>query len=207
MKHILLLLLFAFATSMQAQEVTSDSTYLSWENSAWFRVTTLTYSNGNTDVLKRFIGDTATLYSQNVDRIRSQTATLATDVSTTSAYGGQVGKLLRESDEILARIGRSPADSIEADDAAAFLVPGWTIRSAAATTPITFNQTNAKKLRYQNVTATNRQTDLIGAVIRLRDFPTSGTITDFYRVPNGRRWVNLDRIFQLIPPGGSAANR
>ena len=207
MKNIIFALMFLFTANLQAQEVTSDSAYLSWENSAWFRVTVLTYANGNTDVLKRVIGDTATLYNQNVDRIRSQTTTLATDVGTTSAYGGQVRKLLRESDEILARVGRSPADSIEAADAAAFLVPGWTIRSAAASTPITFNQTNAKKLRYQNVTVTNRQTDLIGAVIRLRDFPTAGTITDLYRAPNGRRWVNLDRSFQLIPPGGSAANR
>ncbi len=206
MKQILFAFLFLPAL-LSSQEITNDSTYLNWENNAWFRVTVLTYDNGNTDQFKRLIGDTATLFNQAVDGIRSRTFSLATDVSVTSAYGKQVRTLLRESDEITAKAGRNPADSIEAKDAAQFIEPGWVIRSSGTSTPITFNQQASGRLRYQYTTTTNRQTDLLGSVIRLRDFPTAGTVTDFYRFQNGRRWVTLDRSFQLIPPGGTAANR
>lgn len=208
MKQILFALLLLPAV-LSSQQITNDSTYLTWQSadSAWFRVIVITYDNGNTDQFKRLIGDTATLFNQSVDGIRSRTSSLATDVSITSAYAKQVRTLIRESDEIAAKAGLNPSDSIETKDAAQFLEPGWTIKNGGASVPITFNQQASGRLRYQYTTTTNRQTDLLGSVIRLRDFPTTGTVTDFYRFPNGRRWVTLDRSFQLIPPGGTAANR
>lgn len=205
MKQIIFFLLFT--ASLSAQELTNDSTYINWESGAWYRVTILQYDNGASDIFKRIIGDTSALFNSAVDGIRTRTSALANDVSFVSNYGKQVKSLLRESDEIALKAGKNPADSIEAKDTEPFLASGWQIRFNGVNTPITFNKTAAGKLRYQYTTTTNRQTDLMGAVIRLRDFPTSGTTTDFYRFPNGKRWVNLDRSYQLIPPGGSAANR
>jgi len=100
--------------------------------------------------------------------------------------------------------GKSPADSIEAKDLDPFLVAGWTMKTSAGSTAVTFNKTAAGKLRYQNVTATNRQCDLLGSVIRLRDYPTNGTNIDLFKSPNGKRWTSLNRDYQLIPPGGTA---
>lgn len=206
MKHILFLFLPFLAIGQN--EVTKDSSYLKWEAGAWYRVVSQTFDNGNINLFQTFIGDTATLYSQTVDAIRNSTASMATDVATTSTYTRRVRELLRTSDEVLAKAGRNPVDSLEKQDAAPFLVAGWTLRAPdGTTTVITFNQQASGRVRYQNVTTTNRQVDLMGSVIRLRDFPTAGTVTDFYRAPNSRRWTNLDRSYQLLPPGGGSAGQ
>jgi len=203
MKYIILFLLIPFFATAQ-NEVVSDSSYLKWENNAWFRVSSQTYSNGDIRLLQTFIGDTAQLYNQAVDGIRNRTASMAVDANYTSGFPKQLRTIINESDEILAKAGKSPVDSIETTDASVFLEPGWTLKNGGGEVQILFNQTAAKKLRYQYTTTTNRQVDLLGAVIRLRDFPTNGVTTDFYRSTNGKRWVTLDRAHQLIPPGGSA---
>jgi hypothetical protein len=132
---------------------------------------------------------------------------MAVDANYTSGFPKRLRSILNESDEILLKAGKNPADSIEVADAAPFLESGWTIKTPTETLPVTFNQTAAKRLRYQYVTTTNRQVDLLGSVVRLRDFPVSGQNTEFYKSPNGKRWVDATKTNQLIPPGGSSANR
>ena len=199
----LFLPLFAFGQS----EIVKDSTFIKWEAGAWYRVVSQTFDNGNINLYQTFIGDTAALYNQAVDNIRNSTASMATDANYTSSFPKRLRTILNESDEILAKAGRSPVDSIENTDAAVFLDSGWTMKGNGDALPILFNKTAAGKLRYQYVTTTNNQVDLLGAVIRLRNFPTANVTTDFYRSPNGKRWVTLDRSWQLIGPGGSAAGR
>jgi len=203
MKYIILFLALPFFAFGQ-NDIVSDSSYLKWEPAGWYRVTSQTYSNGNILLRQTFIGDTATLYNQAVDGIRTRTASMAVDANYTSGFPKQLRTIINESDEILAKAGKSPVDSIETTDASVFLEPGWVIKNGGGEVQILFNQTAAKKLRYQYTTTTNRQVDLLGAVIRLRDFPTNGTTTDFYRSTNGKRWVTLDRTYQLLPPGGTA---
>jgi hypothetical protein len=202
MKYIILFLALPFFAFGQ-NDIVSDSSYLKWENNAWFRVSTQTYSNGDISIRQSYVGDTATLYTQAVDGIRNQTASMAVDANYTSGFPKTLRTIINQSDEILAKAGKSPIDSIETADAAAFLQSGWVVKNGGEVA-ITFNQTAAKKLRYQYVTTTNRQVDLMGSVIRLRDFPANGVTTDFYRSSNGKRWVTIDRAYQLIPAGGSA---
>jgi hypothetical protein len=203
MRYIILFLLFPLFAFGQT-EITSDSSYIKNTAGLWCRVTVLKYDNGGTDIFERLIGDTATLYNQAVDGIRNATSSMAVDASYTSGFKKRVTTMLKESDEILAKAGKSPADSIEAKDLAQFLEPGWTIKTSTGSTAITFNKTAAEKLRYQNVTTTNRQCELLGSVIRLKDYPTTGTNVDFFRSPNGRRWTSLNRDYQLLPPGGTS---
>jgi hypothetical protein len=203
MKNVILFLLIPFFAFGQ-NDIFSDSTYIKWENNAWFRVSSQTYSNGDIRLFQTFIGDTAQLYNQAVDGIRNVTASMAVDANYTSGFPKRLRTIISESDEILAKAGKSPVDSIETADASVFLESGWTVKGPTGEVEIIFNQTAAKKLRYQYTSTTNKQVDLLGAVIRLKDFPVSGQTTDFYRNPNGKRWVTLDRAYQLIPAGGTA---
>jgi len=202
MKYALLFLFFPLFAFGQA-EITSDSSYIKNTAGLWYRVTILKYDNGNTDIFERVIGDTLTLYNQAVDGIRTTSQSMAVDANYTSGFPKRVKAILNENDEIVAKAGLSPQDSIEAKDLEQFLAPGWTVKNGSGTTVIAFNKTGQDKLRYQYVTTTNRQTDLLGSVIRLRDFPTTGTNTEFYKSSNGKRWTTLDRAYQLIPEGGS----
>jgi len=203
MKHIIFLILTLNLTILHSQEIVSDSSYLKWDK-AWFRVVTQTYDNGNINILQTYIGDTMTLYNQSIDGIRNSTSSMANDVSFVSNYGKKVRDLLKDSDEILAKAGKSPVDSIELADIESFLISGWTIKSPTGTTDITFNRSNADKLRYQHLSTTNRQVDLLGSVIRLRNYPTNGTTTDFYKSPNSKRWYSLSREYILISPRNTA---
>jgi len=203
MKYAILFLLIPFFAFGQ-REATSDSTYLQWYPDGWYRILITKYDAGPPTVTPQFIGDTSTMYNQIVDEIRNATASRAVDANYVSGFPKANRQLIDLSDEVLAKAGKSPVDSIENTDASVFLQDGWVIKTPNETIPITFNQTNAKKLRYQFVTTTNKQVDLMGAVIRLRDYPASGQTTDFYRSPNGRRWVDATKTNQLIPPGGTA---
>jgi len=200
MKYIFLFLpFFAFGQS----DVVSDSSYLTNSNGKWFSTYTVTYADGGSLTRNTLIGDTSQTYNQLKDGILNGTAGRAVDVSTVSLYGRRNREDLRLSDEFLAKAGISVVDSIEAQNLEPFLQAGWTMKTPLGNVPISFNKTNAGKLRYQYQSTTNRQTDLMGAVIRLKEFPTAGTTTGFYRDPSGKRWVNLDRSFVLIAPGGS----
>jgi len=203
MRNTIIFLFLPFFAASQ-NEIVKDSTFIKWESGAWYRVVSQTFDNGNINLYQTFIGDTSALYNQAVDGIRNTTSSMAVDASYTSGFKKRVSTLLSESDEILAKAGKSPADSLEAQGLEPFLTAGWTIKSNDGSTAITFNKTAANKLRYQNVTTTNRQCDLIGSVIRLRDYPTNGTNVDFFKSPNVRRWTSLNRDYQLIPPGGTA---
>jgi len=203
MKYAILFLFLPLFAASQS-EVVSDSSYIKFESGAWYRVSSQTFSNGDIRLFQTFIGDTAQLYNGALDNIRNRTASMAVDANYTSGFPKQLRTIIQESDEILAKAGKSPVDSIETADASVFLEPGWTVKNGGGEVQILFNQTAAKKLRYQYTTTTNRQCDLLGAVIRLKDFPSNGVTTDFYRSTNGKRWVTIDRAYQLIPAGGSA---
>jgi len=202
MKYAFLFLFFPLFAFGQ-REAISDSTYLQWYPDGWYRIFVTKYDSGPPAITPQFIGDTSALYNSTVDGIRNGTSSMAVDANYTSGFPKRVKTILNENDEIVAKAGLSPQDSIEAKDLEQFLQPGWTVKNGSGTTVITFNKTGQDKLRYQYVTTTNRQTDLLGSVIRLRDFPTTGTNTEFYKSSNGKRWTTLDRAYQLIPEGGS----
>jgi len=201
MKHILFLIfpLFAFGQN----EVVSDTSYLTNSGGKWFSTYTVTYADGGSNTRNTLIGDTLTTYNQLKDGILTATAARAVDVSAVSLYGRRNKEDLRLSDEFLAKAGLSVVDSIEAQNSETFLTAGWVLKTPIGEASILFNQTNAGKLRYQYQSTTNKQTDLMGAVIRLKEFPTAGTTTDFYRDPSGKRWVSLDRTYILVAPGGT----
>lgn len=203
MKYAILFLflpLFAFA---QQREVASDTSYFAWYPDGWYLTFQTNYVSGHPTFGHTFYGDTSAAYAQLKDGIQNATAGRAVDVSTVSLYGRRNKEDLRLSDEFLAKAGISVVDSIEAQNSEPFLQAGWVMKSAGVEVPILFNTTATKRLRYQYNSTTNRQTDLMGSVIRLRDFPITGSTSDFYRDPTGRRWVTLDRLYILIPPGGS----
>jgi len=210
MKHILFLFALIFAaTNCAAQRDRTDSSYVKWDAGAWFRVTVTKYDNNESDVTTRLIGDTATMINQFMEKVEQSTSTHAVDVAVVSEYPKQNRAVIDENNELVLKAGKSPLDTLEDRYSAQFLVPGWTMKTDAGTFPIVFNKTAAKKLRYQyNGTQTQKQTDLFSnSLIRLRDFPSTGVTTDFYRSPNGKRWINADKSLQLIPPGGTPANR
>ena len=202
MRLTFFILLLTF-TSMKAQEVTSDSTYIASESGVWFRFTVLTYVNGNSNIAKTLIGDTLTVFNQTVDAIRNESNRLASDVAITSNYDRTALRTIRNANDVLLKIGRSPVDSIEKADLQGFLGTGWTVRTPTEVRSITFNNNNGR-LRYQYGDVSNKQTELMGSVLVLRNFPIVNESTVFYRTPNGGRWLTLNRNFILIPPGGTS---
>lgn len=202
MKHILFFIALFVCSNATAQRDRTDSSYVKWDAGAWYRVTVTKYDNNESDITQRFIGDTATLLNQFTEKVEQGTGTRANDIAVVSEYPKSNREIIRENDELIAKAGKSPLDTLEDKYSEQFLVPGWTIKTDAGTFNIVFNKTNAKKLRYQyNGTTTQKQTDLFSnSLIRLRDFPATGVTTDFYRSPNGKRWIDATKTNQLIPP-------
>lgn len=200
MKRLLfLLLLTPFFTAAQNGEPVSDTSYLVKQDTVFFEVKTSTYQDGSELTTKTLIGDTTDLVQAARDRITAKAATMAVDIRYVSTFRKQITSLMRESDAVLALTGIDPQKLVQNDFSAPFLISGWKIRRDDTTSDIEFGVNGQGVLRYSINGGSTKATQLFGNAMRLKNYPSNGTDTDIYLLPNGV-WVNADRTVIMRPP-------
>ena len=206
MKNIIILF-FLCLTSVQAQSIIQDSSWMT--NSAGiFTVHRLqTYDNGNTTLTSTKVGDTTAVLNGAINVYRQQGATMASDAVILSANGAKIREIVRQDGQMQTQVGKSALNQIavQVDTSTVtgkyFTASGWTIKDgadAAKNIVFSFNPTT-NAFRYKIGSETVRISYCLGNVIRLVNYGTTGRALDFYRAPNGR-WVTIDLQQQLIPP-------
>lgn len=195
MKQLTFLFL-CISISLHAQNAPGvDTTYIKQVGNTFFAVQRTTYDNGNYTEAQNIVGDTAQLYQQFKNVAQQRATTMANDIRITSQYTRQITAIFRESDNTQALIGMNPIDSLRAENID-FWTGTWNVRGDTAQT-ITISKTNAGLLRYKVNSGTFKAAQVIGrSVIRLNNYPNTGTSTDFYFYEgvkfiqtNGRRWI------------------
>jgi hypothetical protein len=200
MKKLLFSLLFTpiFLAAQSGEPV--DSSYFVWEDSLFFEIKTLVYPDAYQLISKTPIGDSTDLAEMQKARMTSNAATMAIDVRHVSRFKKRFTTLLRESDAVLTLTGIDPQREAQNEFSAPFLLPGWTIKRNGATSDVVFTVNAQGALRF-NVAATGSKAALlIGAALRLKNYPEVGTDTDVYLLENGV-WVDATRSVILRPPG------
>lgn len=202
MNKLLFLLLFApIAALAQNNEPVSDTSYFIKQGAKFYGVQTKIYADGSELTVKTLVGDTTELVSGMKDRITGQAMSMAVDARYVSTSRKRLNDLLRESDQVLALTGIDPQKEVEVEYSAPFLESGWTVKNGGARVPITFSMSAQNNLRYSLNGGANKQVDLCGSVIRLRDFTGTAAI-ELYQLKSGGKWVDLNRSVTLIPPNG-----
>lgn len=195
-------LIFAAPVAAQNGEPVSDTSYLLKQGSLFFEVKTSTYQDGSELTTKTMIGDTAALVQATRDRITSKAATMAVDIRHVSTFRKQITTLVRESNAVLSLTGIDPQKQVQNEYVAPFLIAGWTIKRDATTEPVEFTVNAQGNLRYSVNAAATKAGQLFGNALRLKNYPSNGTDTDMYILPNGV-FVNADRTVILRPPNNN----
>ena len=207
-RFLLLFLLPMIATAQQTTEVTSDTTYLEWDlipedwtggdDSIFYEVRTVTYSNGRQETVREAVGDTVTTVSFFTNRsvdINRQTAQAAQIVIQRPA----VVRAVRVSDKALlnANIGSvyNGLDSLfwreYLNAAAAFpYQQAYTARSAGTNFAATMRRLANGNIRLSFNSVNYQVLIYSDNWIRVRDFPISGQNTDLFRTGKNR-WESV----------------
>lgn len=199
MKKTLFLLLFPIFLSAQNGDPVSDTSWVEKLGNQFFEYKRFTYQDGSELQSKDLIGDTSALVQATRDRITSRAATMAVDIRHVSTFKKQITTLVRESNAVLALTGIDPQKAVQDEYVAPFLIAGWNIRRDGTTDPIEFTVNGQGNLRYSVNGAATKAGQLLGNAIRLKNYPSAGTDTDLYPLPNGV-WVDATRLTILRPP-------
>jgi hypothetical protein len=205
MKNIVVL--FLCATSLNAQTIVQDSSWLTQTSGIYFANRLQTYDNGNSVLSVTKVGDTTAVVQGAINVYRSQAVTMASDAILLSGNGAKIREIIRQDGLLQTQVGKSALNQIamQVDTSTVtgkyFTASGWTIKDgAAAAQNIVFSfSATTGAFRYKIGSETVRLSYCLGNVIRLANYGTTGRALDFYRAPNGR-WVTIDLQQQLIPP-------
>jgi hypothetical protein len=209
MKNIIakLILFFFCVTSLNAQTIIQDSSWLTQTSGAFYANRLQTYDNGNSVLSVTKVGDTTAVIFGAINVYKSAASTMASDAILLSGNGAKIREIIRQDNLLQTQVGKSALNQIavQVDTSTVtgkyFTASGWTIKDgadAAKNIVFSFNPTT-NAFRYKIGSETIRLSYCLGNVIRLVNYGTTGRALDFYRAPGGR-WVTIDLQQQLIPP-------
>jgi len=208
MQNIIAKLIILFCvTSLNAQTIVQDSSWLTVTSGVFYANRMQTYDNGNINLSVTKVGDTTAVVQGAINVYRSAASTMASDAILLSSNGAKIREIIRQDGLLQTQVGKSALNQIamQADTSTVtgkyFTASGWTIKDGAAAAQnivFSFNPTT-NAFRYKIGSETLRLSYCLGNVIRLVNYGTTGRALDFYRAPNGR-WVTIDLQQQLIPP-------
>lgn len=210
MKNILVL--FLCATSLNAQTIVQDSSWLTQTSGIFYANRLQTYDNGNSVLSVTKVGDTTAVVQGAINVYRSQASTMASDAILLSGNGAKIREIIRQDGLLQTQVGKSSLNqiAIQVDTSTVagkyFTASGWIIKDgadAAKNIVFSFNPTTGA-FRYKISSETVRLAYCLGNVIRLVNYGTTGRALDFYRAP-GSRWVTIDLQQQIIPPAAIQA--
>jgi len=208
MKNTIIVFLFAFITTAQAQTIIQDSSWLTQTSGIFYANRLQTYDNGNSVLSVTKVGDTTAVVQGAINVYKSAASTMASDAILLSSNGAKIREIIRQDGLLQTQVGKSAlnqiavqVDTSTVEGGKYFTASGWTIKDGAAAAQnivFSFNPTT-NAFRYKIGSETLRASYCLGNVIRLVNYGTTGRALDFYRAPNGR-WVTIDLQQQLIPP-------
>lgn len=204
MKKILFLIAFS-PVLLSAQRVTTfDSLYQESRNGRFYEVRLVEWSTGESSLTYSLIGDTASIFENQINDWVSRARQMAQDARGVSRFTKQINDILKANNTVFAATGRDALDTLTARFALPLLAGGWTVKDTAGVADVEFNINNAGQLRYTVAGFQARNAFLLGDVIRLNNFKSTGQDLDFFKGVGGN-WFTIDDRVRLKHPGNQDA--
>ena len=195
---IFLITLLPFASFSQSKDLVSDSSWITNRAGIFYQVKIQIFSNGEETTTAIPIGDTATTTQKFRENIKSSAATFASDAQIVSAYRAQITELIRFGRTLPSILGKSPLDSIRAEQTDLLAVTGWNVRSINSVTGLRFRIAGTGVFQWKTDTTTIwRGAAFLGNVIRLTSF--NGYTTDFFKNSKGY-WTTINQQYTIRSP-------
>ena len=187
----------------QQKEIVTDSSYIVNRNGKFFQVQTTTFSTGEETSSTILLGDTAQTVRKFKRDITEAAQQWASDAQVISGFRQKITEAIRFGKTLPGILGKSPLDSLRADQPDLLVTTGWTLRTDGTSTGIRFRVTGAGAFQWKaDSTATWRAAAFLVGVIRLNGL--NGYNTDFFKNSKGR-WATISQQYTIRPPGDVAA--
>lgn len=207
MKHIIIaaamMPLFAFS---QGTVTTKDTTWQVAANGAFYEVRLTEYSNGESNLNRRLIGDTASVFRGYLSEFEAAGNRMANVAHEARGNDKEIREILQRRDSILAKFGRDITDTLAAKYAGPLLAPGWVVYEDTTALDVTFSINNQGQLRYQITGYPVRNAFVIARTLRLQNYKATGRSLDIYAAPGGN-WGSVDDRVRMRLPGNQGLNR
>jgi len=205
MKKIAFILLFP-ALCFGQNVVTKDTVWQSNANGNFYENRLVEYSNGESSLNRRLVGDTATVFSGYLTSFEKEGSRMANVAYEARDFDKIIRGMIQRRDTVLAQIGRDLTDTLAAKYAGALIVPGWEVTEDTTTLDITFSVSNAGQLRYEITGQPTRNAFIFGRSIRLNNYKDTGKSLDLYNAPGGN-WFSVDDKVKIKFPGNPGLSK
>lgn len=205
MRNIIFILCMVFAGLISAQtgDIVKDSSYTVASAGKFIQARYVEYEDGSSVTTTQPALTADELLQKKKSEIEQQVSTMAKDVAYVSFFKRSLTEIKRQSDAIKATAGKSPLDTIQAQNIATYTVPGWTIvENGAAARDVVFTVTGQGVMRYKIGSDAAKPVWFYGSAMRLNNHIGTGIDTDLYRLENGN-FVDATRSNILRRPGSN----
>lgn len=186
MKNIFLLFAFCLiGATISAQDTTIDSTYMEVVGGVYFNTRSVTYPSGDILITKTRLGTAVQANDFSISRFTEQAAAMAQVAQSASTYRGRISEIIREANAAKLILGISPLDTIQVRNQTLFLVSGWTMKTGAVIDAMVFSVNAQGLLRYKLGADVLKNAILLGPILRLKNYSTTGDDLDLYLLPSG----------------------
>jgi hypothetical protein len=200
MKNITLLFLLC-SLSAHAQ-TTTKSFVLSTDGVNYLEVTRTTADDGlSYSEYATLVGPASALAADQADKIEARMSNIAASAYVVSLTSRRLNEEAKVDSVINALTTLSPLKVIQDRYQAALTASGWTIDQGAGAgfVPLVFTVNGSGVLRYSvNGAATKQATIYGGSLIKLFNYPSSGTNTSFYLDESGKKYFSLPNRGSII---------
>jgi len=171
------------------------------DSSIFFEQVVTLYDDESSNTTKTRVGPADQLAADQADKILATTreqARLSHPLQNTKRILSEANAVDTSIETLTAL---SPLKKIQERYQADLLKSGWTIDEGAGFVPLVFTVTAQGVLRYSVNGAATKQARMYGAIIRLNNYPATGTDTDFYQSESGNRYYALpNKAFTIKVP-------
>ncbi len=195
--------LFAFS---QGAVATKDTTWQVADNGAFYEVRLVEYSNGESNLNRRLIGDTASVFRAYMAEFEAAGNRMANVANEARTNDKEIRTILRRRDSILAQFNRDATDTLTAKYAGPLLVSGWVVYEDTAALDVVFSVNAQGQLRYQIAGYPVRNAFIVARSMRLQGYKDTGRAMDIYSAPGGN-WGSVDNRIRIRLPGNQGLNR
>jgi hypothetical protein len=192
MKKIFFFLLFA--SKLQAQTITFDTSYVKIIDNAYYLIYRADYADGGYYEKASIIGDTSQLYYGALSSFENNANNFADKVVAYYDFGRKITAVIRENNNLLTMTGKNPLDTILKNNAEFYTDNKWQITSLGITAAVDFNYNkNTSAFRYIVEGSTPKNAIVFSKfAIRLISYPVLGQFIDLYWEEAKNRYISQD---------------
>lgn len=205
-KYTILMLLFAPCFALSQRVVTKDSSWNENAGGKFYSVRLVEYSTGESSENKVLMGDSATLFQNNLNDALQQANWMAGIAFEAKDFDKLIRAQLQARDSVLAVLGKDVTDTIAARYAAPLLATGWKVVQDTSTLNVAFSVNGQGQLRYEIQGFPVRNAFLLGRAMRLVNYKNTGAALDVFNAPGGN-WFSLNNAVRLRLAGNQGLDR